>query len=390
MSLTPKKLVILGATGSIGDNTLAVLRKHREKFQLVGVACDQSSSKLAKICEEFEVPHAVIFDERAHSTALSQNLFPNSQLETGMEGLIKLASLDEANTVLVAIVGTLGLKPALAAVEKGKDLALASKEILVLAGKFITEAVKKAKVKLLPIDSEHNAIFQCLNGESHESIKNIILTASGGIFRNRALNTFDSITPEEATLHPNWSMGKKITVDSATMANKGLEIIEAHWLFGTSPENIKVMIHPTSIIHSLVEFVDGSILAQLSPPSMTFAIQHALLYPERCDKTEPSLNFSEAINLDLSPPDMTRYPCLRLAYEALDMDGVGPAVYNAANEICVDAFLKNQIGFKQIPVIIEKTLEITQLREPHSLEEVLEIDLQARQNASQILQPLSK
>jgi len=306
-----------------------------------------------------------------------------------MEGLIQLASLDEVDIVLVAVVGTLGLKPALAAVEKGKDLALASKEILVMAGKFFTAAVKKAKVKLLPIDSEHNAIFQCLNGESYESIENIILTASGGIFRERALDTFDSITPEEATRHPNWSMGRKITVDSATMANKGLEIIEAHWLFGTRPENIKVMIHPTSIIHSLVEFVDGSILAQLSPPSMTFAIQHALLYPERCERTEPSLDFSEAINLDLSPPDMNRYPCLRLAYEALKTGSVGPAVYNASNEISVDAFLKNQIGFKQIAVIIEKTLEITKSREPQSLEEVLEIDLLARQNASHILKTLS-
>ncbi|MDA0348279.1 MAG: 1-deoxy-D-xylulose-5-phosphate reductoisomerase [Verrucomicrobia bacterium] len=389
MSLTPKKLVILGATGSIGDNTLAVLRKHKEKFQLVGVACDRSSKKLADICNEFEVPYAAIYDEKVHSTALAKNLFPSTQLEMGMEGLIKLASLDEADIVLVAVVGTLGLKPALAAVEKGKDLALASKEILVMAGKFFTEAVKKAKVKLLPIDSEHNAIFQCLNGESHQSIKNIILTASGGIFRDRPLDTFDSITPEEATRHPNWSMGRKITVDSATMANKGLEIIEAHWLFGTPAENIKVVIHPTSIIHSLVEFIDGSILAQLSPPSMTFAIQHALLYPERFEKTEPSLNFSEAINLDLSPPDMMRYPCLRLAYEALKVGGVGPAIYNAANEISVEAFLKNQIGFIQIPVIIEKTLEITQFREPHSLEEVLEIDLQARQNASQLIKSLS-
>jgi 1-deoxy-D-xylulose-5-phosphate reductoisomerase len=254
-----------------------------------------------------------------------------------------------------------------------------------MAGKFFTEAVKEANVRLLPVDSEHNAIFQCLHGESKASLNRIILTASGGMFRNRDLETFDSITPEEATQHPNWDMGRKITVDSATMANKGLEVIEAHWLFDLPGNKIKVMIHPESIIHSLVEFVDGSILAQLSPPSMTFAIQHALLYPLRTQRTEPSLNFEERLNLDLSPPDLERYPCLRLAYESLESSGISPTTFNAANEIGVEAFLKKEIGFTSISKIIEKTLENTRNREPESLQEVIQADQEARILATRYL-----
>ncbi len=382
MSGYPKKIVILGVTGSIGDNTLEVLRKHRSKFELLGVACDKSTAKLASICREFEVPHACVYDEKAYDSAIRNKQFPDTELQTGMVGLENLARLPEADVILVAVVGTLGLKPALAGISCGKDLALASKEILVMAGGFFTEAIKKSNVRLLPIDSEHNAIFQCLNGESHESIKNIILTASGGMFRDRPLETFSTITPEEATQHPNWAMGKKITVDSATMANKGLEIIEAHWLFRVPPENIKVMIHPTSIIHSLVEFIDGCILAQLSPPSMTFAIQHALFYPDRFPETQSSLDFSEAITLELKPPDTDRYPCLKLAYEALQVGGNAPNTYNAANEVGVYAFLSNRIKFNQIAAVIEKTLEKTQNKEPQSLEEVLETDLTARKTAS--------
>lgn len=385
MSQYPKNIVILGATGSIGENTLKVLRKHRDKFRLVGVACDRSIEALAHICNEFEVAHAAIYNENAFKQAQESGLFPNTSLRSGMKGLVELACLEEAATVLVAVVGTLGLKPALTAVEHGKDLALASKEILVMAGKFFTAAVKKAGVHLLPVDSEHNAIFQCLNGETNRSIEKIILTASGGIFRDRPLNTFDTITPEEAICHPNWTMGKKITVDSATMANKGLEVIEAHWLFGLPAKKIGVMIHPSSIIHSMVEFVDGSILAQMSPPSMTFAIQHALLHPERCEKTESSLNFDNPFSLDLIPPDMNRYPCLQLAYTSLEAGGVWPAVFNAANEIAVDAFLNQRIGFLEISKIIENTLAKTENFEPDSLDQVLNTDLQARRTASTLL-----
>lgn len=385
MSEALKKIVILGATGSIGENTLNVVRQHRDKIQIVGVACDRSYQKLAAICDEFDVQNAAIFNEEAFDEAEKSDRFHNKNLLCGLEGLVQLSCMEEVDTVLVAVVGTLGLQPALKAVQHGKDLALASKEILVMAGKFFTEAVKEAHVRLLPVDSEHNAIFQCLHGESTASLDRIILTASGGMFRDRDLKSFDSITPEEATQHPNWSMGRKITVDSATMANKGLEVIEAHWLFNLPGKKIKVMIHPESIIHSLVEFVDGSILAQLSPPSMTFAIQHALLYPLRTHRTEPSLDFEERINLDLSPPDLGRYPCLRLAYESLESSGISPTTFNAANEIGVDAFLKKEIGFTTISKIIEKTLEKTRNREPESLQEVIQADQEARSLATRYL-----
>lgn len=385
MSEALKKIVILGATGSIGENTLNVVRQHRDKIQIVGVACDRSYQKLAAICDEFDVQNAAIFNEEAFDEAEKSDRFHNKNLLCGLEGLVQLSCMEEVDTVVVAVVGTLGLQPALKAVQHGKDLALASKEILVMAGKFFTEAVKEAHVRLLPVDSEHNAIFQCLHGESTASLDRIILTASGGMFRDRDLKSFDSITPEEATQHPNWSMGRKITVDSATMANKGLEVIEAHWLFNLPGKKIKVMIHPESIIHSLVEFVDGSILAQLSPPSMTFAIQHALLYPLRTHRTEPSLDFEERINLDLSPPDLGRYPCLRLAYESLESSGISPTTFNAANEIGVDAFLKKEIGFTTISKIIEKTLEKTRNREPESLQEVIQADQEARSLATRYL-----
>ena len=378
MSQSFKKIVILGATGSIGDNTLNVVRKHRDKIQIVGVACNQSYEKLAAICEEFEVPNAAIYGEEAFSKAEKSGLFKNQKLHCGLEGLINISCIEEVDTVLVAVVGTLGLQPSLQAVQHGKDLALASKEILVMAGSFFTDAVKEANVKLLPVDSEHNAIFQCLHGESDSSLERIILTASGGMFRDRPLETFGAITPEEAIKHPNWSMGKKITVDSATMANKGLEVIEARWLFNLPSNKIKVMIHPESIIHSLVEFIDGSILAQLSPPSMTFAIQHALFYPQRSQRTEPTLNFQEQLNLNLSPPDFERYPCLRLAYESLQAGGIASTTFNAANEIGVEAFLKKEIGFTEISKIIEQTLESIQNREPHTLEEVMVADQEAR------------
>ncbi|MBH53847.1 MAG: 1-deoxy-D-xylulose-5-phosphate reductoisomerase [Opitutaceae bacterium] len=385
MSHFPKKIILLGATGSIGESTLKVLRKHPDKLKLAGIACDKAYGKLADICEEFDVPNATVYSKEAYQHAKVSGSFQGRNLNSGMEGLIELAGNVDADIVVVAVVGTLGLKPALAAIESGKDLALASKEILVMAGIFFTKAIKQANVKLLPVDSEHNAIFQCLHGESSDSIEKIILTASGGSFRDRALDTFHLIRPEEATHHPNWAMGKKITVDSCTMANKGLEVIEAHWLFNLPPENIRVMIHPTSIVHSMVEFTDGSILSQMSPPSMTFAIQHALLYPQRAEKTEPSLNFEKSLKIEFFPPDIKRYPCLQLAYDSLKIGGTGPTVFNAANEVSVESFLNKKIAFPDIAKTIEKTLESCNNFEPDTLEEVLEADANARQTASQII-----
>lgn len=380
-----KRFVLLGATGSIGESTLKVLRKHSDRLELVGVACNSSHRKLSAICREFSVPHAAIFNESAFEEARKSGRFQSAQLHGGMEGLLRLAQLGEADLVLVAVVGTLGLKPALAAVRAGKDLALASKEILVMAGRFFTSVVAETGVKLLPVDSEHNAIFQCCNGASPRQIERLVLTGSGGMFRDRDMATFHTITPEEATRHPNWKMGRKITVDSSTMANKGLEVIEAHWLFGIPPHRIKVVIHRASIIHSMVEFVDGSILAQLCPPSMTFSIQNALLYPDRAAGTEPSLDFDRFMELNLEPPQLDRYPCLSLAYQTIEHGGILPAAFNAANEVAVDAFLQKRIGFTDIPKIIEKTLGRVKNYEPQSLEEVMKADCTARKISRELI-----
>ena len=383
-----KRIVLLGATGSIGHNTLKVLRKHSDRLELAGVACNSSHRKLSAICQEFNVPHAAIYSESAFEEARKSNRFPSTQLHGGMEGLLRLARLEEADLVLLAVVGTLGLKPALAALRAGKDLALASKEILVMAGRFFTSVVAETGGKLLPVDSEHNAIFQCVNAASPRHIHRLILTASGGMFRDRDLATFHSVTPEEATQHPNWRMGRKITVDSATMANKGLEVIEAHWLFGIPPHRITVVIHRASIIHSLVEFIDGSILAQLCPPSMTFSIQNALLYPDRAEGADPSLEFDRFIELNLEPPQMERYPCLDLAFQAMRGGGILPAVFNAANEVSVDAFLNRRIGFTDIPKIIDKTLGRVKNYEPQSLEEVMKADDTARKTSHEVVEIL--
>jgi len=373
-----KKIVLLGATGSIGENTLQVLRNQKDRLELVGVACNKSFRELGKICREFDVHHAAIFDEAACEEAAKHPDFADVNCYPGVEGLNQVACLEEADIVLAAIVGTQSLAPCLKAIECGKHLALANKEILVMAGGFFTEAVKKHGVALLPVDSEHNAIFQCLDGEDPAFIRRLLITASGGMFRDRPLDSFHSITPEEAIKHPNWDMGPKITVDSATMANKGLEVIEAHWLFGVSAEQIDVTIHPQSIVHSMVEFVDGSIIGQMSPPSMTFAIQHALLYPERRTRTQASLDFTQAQSWTFSPPQKERYPCLQLAFDALHAHGCAPAVFNAANEIAVQAFLERRIPFTSIPQIIEKTLEESTFLEPQCLADVLEADRQAR------------
>ena len=295
----------------------------------------------------------------------------------------ELAALPEADIVLVAIVGAAGLQPTLAAIGAGKDIVLANKEALVLGGKFVMEAASKSESRILPADSEHNAIFQCLEGTNNTDVQQIILTASGGPFRDMTLKEMAKVTPEQALKHPNWSMGPKITIDSATMANKGLELIEARWLFDMQPENLDVVIHPTSIVHSIVHFTDGCMLAQLSPPSMTFALQHALLYPERLQGVDAPLDLSQELQLSFRPPDLGKFPCLRLAREALASDGIAPAIYNAANEVAAEAFLGKRIGFLEISSIIETTLSTIENHEPTSLEEVFSADAEARRLATE-------
>ena len=376
---TPKKVVLLGATGSIGGSTLRVLRAHPDRLQLVGVAAQSRHNELAAICREFDVPHAVLQDEKAYLLAQQAGHFPaTTQLSSGTEALAELATLTEADIILVAVVGVAGLRPTLAAIEAGKDIALANKELLVLGGAHVIEAAKRKGVRLLPTDSEHNAIFQCLQGHPSEQVDKLILTASGGQFRDTPKKELAEVTPEMATQHPNWSMGPKITVDSATMANKGLELIEAHWLFGLEPDHLEVVIHPQSLVHSFVQFIDGSILAQVSPPDMTFAIQHCLLYPDRAPSVTPSTDFRKAFSLDFTPPEYAKYPCLQLAYNALRAGDAAPAIFNAANEVAVERFLAKEISYLEIPQLIEHSL--TQVVSPSSpsLDQLFQIDTETR------------
>jgi 1-deoxy-D-xylulose-5-phosphate reductoisomerase len=380
------KIVLLGATGSIGSSTLKVIRKHSDRLELVGIAANRNIDQLAAIAKEFGVPEVCLFDPSAWKRAKDANAFPESvNLTCGEEGLCHLASLPDCDTVLVAVVGTRGLMPALSALEAGHTLAVASKEILVLAGKFIVEAARKSNVEILPVDSEHNALFQCLQGIRTSHISKLILTGSGGSFRDLPIERLNSVTLEEALKHPNWDMGPKVTIDSATMANKGLEMIEAKWLFGMRPEQVDVVIHTQSIVHSMVECIDGSVIAQMSPPDMTFAIQHTLLYPDRGEPVANKLDFSQALALDFRPPDVGRYPCLELARASMKADGAAPGIFNAANEVAVDAFTRKRIKFIEIAKIVEKTLETIDNREPVTIDEVLEYDSQARVIASQLV-----
>jgi 1-deoxy-D-xylulose-5-phosphate reductoisomerase len=379
---TAKKVVLLGATGSIGSSTLRVLRAHPDRLQLVGVAAQSRHTELAEICREFDVPQAVLNDEKAYLRAQQSGCFPAAtQLSSGTEALAELATLAEADIVLVAVVGAAGLRPALAAIEAGKDIALANKELLVLGGAHVIEAAKRKGVRLLPTDSEHNAIFQCLQGYPPEQVDKLILTASGGQFRDTPGKALSVVTPEMATQHPNWSMGPKITVDSATMANKGLELIEAHWLFGLEADRLEVVIHPQSVVHSFVQFIDGSIFAQLSPPDMTFAIQHCLLYPDRAPSVTPSTDFRKAFSLDFTPPDFAKYPCLQLAYDALHAGDAAPAIFNAANEIAVERFLAKEIRFLEIPKLIEYSLSQIASPSSPSLDQLFQIDSETREVA---------
>lgn len=364
----PRNVVILGATGSIGTSALEVIRKHADALNLIGISAHSQAEQLAEIQKEFSVEHAVVSSEDP-------------------EGLNRLATLPEADIILVALVGTAGLQPTLAAIEAGKMIALANKEVLVMAGKFVMAAAKEKGVAILPVDSEHNALFQCLMATDapQKEVASLVLTASGGAFRDRPPEELKNVTVAEALKHPNWDMGPKVTIDSATMANKGLEVIEAHWLYGFSADQIEVTIHKESIVHSMVSYRDGSVMAQLCPPSMTFPIQHCLLYPHRLDSVLPTLDFKEMFQLNFKPVDFERYPCLSLAFDALRQGGIGPTVFNAANEVAVAAFVAGDIAFLEIPTIIKKTLEAVTPTDPSTLDDVLEADSRARELASSFI-----
>jgi len=380
------RIALLGATGSIGENALEVIRAHPTRLELTAIAGNANVEALSAIAREFGVPHVALCDPAAAERACRDGSFPRgTQVHSGPEGLGEIAALPEVDTALIAIVGTAGLGPSMAAIRASKQIALASKEVLVLAGEYVTAAAREHGASIIPVDSEHNAIFQCLQGEPRGHLERIILTASGGRFRDAGAEELAGVTPEQALGHPNWSMGPKITVDSATMANKGLELIEACWLFGLPPAQVDVVVHPQSIVHSMVRLVDGSILAQLSPPSMTFAIQHALLHPERAKAPRKTLDFAEALKLEFRPPDLERFPCLRLPREAAETGGPAPAIFNAANEIAVQAFLENRIAFLAIPRVIEQTLTAISPASAPELADVLAVDANARQRAAELV-----
>ena len=380
-----RHLTILGATGTIGVNTLDVVARHPHRFRVIALTGHRQVEKLYRQCLRFTPEYAVMLDDdcAGELNDMLRKSGSATQVLSGMAALEQVAALPQVDTVMAAIVGAAGLKPALAAAQAGKRVLLANKETLVLSGPLFMEAVRRHGAELLPIDSEHNAIFQSLprnfsTNLSNNGVRRILLTASGGPFRTTPLSALANVTPREACAHPNWVMGKKISVDSATMMNKGLEVIEAHWLFNAAPERIEVVIHPQSVIHSMVEYADGSVLAQLGNPDMRTPIAYALGYPERIDAGVAPLDLFKIARLDFEKPDFQRFPCLGLAYQALRRGGTAPAALNAANEVAVAAFLDEKIPFKAIPAIIERVLADTRIVEIETLADVLAADEAAR------------
>lgn len=381
-----KKITLLGSTGSIGVNTLNVVREFPEKFAIVGLAAGKNVKVLSEQVVEFN-PSLVSVADELHGEKLKK-LLPSvyhPRIVHGSEGNSQVASLAHADFAVSAIVGAAGLLPTLAAIEAGKDIGLANKETLVMAGKLVMDAVRKNGVKLFPVDSEHSAIFQALEGGRRQDVHKIILTASGGPFRKKSREELDRVTPEEALAHPNWSMGKKISIDSATLMNKGLEVIEARWLFDMHSQDIEVVVHPQSIVHSLVEFQDGSVLAQLGIPDMRIPIAYALSYPQRLPLELHRLSLSQCGNLEFEEPDYTRFPALRLAFTALQQGGISPAVLNGANEVAVEAFLNQDIAFPRIAAIVEQTMASVTTGDEHNLSDILAADTEARRVALQLM-----
>ncbi len=383
-----QRITILGATGSIGVSTLDVIARHPDRYQVFALTAHTQIDKLFEQCLKFQPSYAVIAS--AELASQLQDRLRDAGLSTlvlyGPQALCEVASADECDTVMAAIVGAAGLPASLAAAVAGKRVLLANKESLVMSGQLFMDAIARSGSALLPIDSEHNAIFQCLPGDygrklDRSGISKIILTASGGPFLKRALETLDDVTPEQAVAHPNWVMGRKISVDSATMMNKGLEVIEAHWLFGAPADQIEVLIHPQSVVHSMVSYADGSVMAQLGNPDMRTPIAYGLAYPERIDSGVEALDLTRFAQLHFEKPDFQRFPCLRLAYEALQTGGSAPTVLNAANEIAVEAFLAGKLGFRQIDAVIEQTLNTVSASKADSLDAILACDHEARQHA---------
>jgi 1-deoxy-D-xylulose-5-phosphate reductoisomerase len=380
-------ITLLGATGSIGESTLDIIGRHPDKYAVFALTGNQQIEKLAAQCLRHNAEYAVVNDALSASKleSLLANLKAPTRVLHGVDALCQVASAESVDTVMAAIVGAAGLVPTLAAVKAGKKILLANKESLVMAGGLFMDAVKASGSLLLPIDSEHNAIFQCLpadyQGADAAGVSKLLLSASGGPFRGWSVEQMLSVQPEQACAHPNWSMGRKISVDSASLMNKGLELIEACWLFDVAPSQIEVVVHPQSVIHSLVQYTDGSVLAQLGNPDMRTPIAHALAWPDRILSGVENLNLFEIARLDFEQPDLASFPCLQLAFDAAAAAGDAPAILNAANEIAVQAFLDRRIGFTQIAQVVDNSLQWLDFSEPDSLDAVQESDQKARQHS---------
>ena len=390
-----KRVAILGATGSIGQSTLDVIARNSDQYEVFAVSGYQRLAELLQICKKFQPQLAAVPEKEA--TQFQEQLQAagcKTQVVAGKEGLQVLASTPEVDLIVAAIVGAAGLLPTLAAVKAGKRILLANKEALVMSGALFMDAVKAHQAVLLPIDSEHNAIFQCLPANfakrsfAEQGIEKLLLTASGGPFRGWSKEALQAVTPAQAVAHPNWSMGQKISVDSATLMNKGLELIEACWLFNVQPQQIDVVVHPQSIIHSMVSYQDGSVLAQLGNPDMRTPIAHALAWPKRISAGVEALNLMTSTTLTFEQPDETAFPCLKLARQAFEAGGTAPAILNAANEVAVDAFLKQQINFTTIPEVISQVLDLSSIQVANDLEFLLSEDQRANQLALSIVQKL--
>ena len=396
--LSPRKIqhvTILGATGTIGMQTLDVISQHADRFAVFALTANNNVKGLFALCEKYKPQYAVMLQESAAAMLSAQlkSIGSTTVVLHGEAALSEMSSHDGVDIVMAAIVGAAGLHPAMAAAKAGKRILLANKETLVMAGNLFMQAVVNGGATLLPIDSEHNAIFQAMPQQKGGSlasmgVKRVLLTASGGPFRNSSIEELKAVTRAQALNHPNWVMGPKITIDSATLMNKGLEVIEAYWLFNALPEQIEVVVHPQSVIHSMVEYIDGSILAQLGNPDMRTPIAYGLGYPERLSSGVSSLDLLTTARLDFCAPDTIRFPCLRIAYDALNAGGTTPAILNAANEIAVEAFLAEKIGFMDIPNIIDGVLSVAKVEHVESIEQLVVVDTMARQSATMLIKAL--
>jgi 1-deoxy-D-xylulose-5-phosphate reductoisomerase len=382
--LHQKSIVILGSTGSIGEQTLEIIREHPDQFRVVALTCNSSWEKLAEQVEEFHPKYALLCDKGSVGKLNERLNGSSTKILTGTSDLLELATLDEADIILNSLVGFAGFEPTVEALKAGKKVALANKESLVVGGSLINELIGEKRDQLIPVDSEHSAMLQCLVGEPQEQIEKLVITASGGPFRTWTKKQMQDISVADALNHPNWSMGAKITIDSATMMNKGLEIIEAHWLFDMPLSKIEAVVHPQSVIHSIVTFADGSSKAQLGPPTMKVPILYALTYPDRYKLDAPRLDWQTAFDLTFEPVDYEKFRCIQLAIEAAEEGGLAPAILNAANEVAVDRFLKEEIMYIEIPRIIDSCLQELNNSETISLESLKNIDLKARKLASTI------